>query len=192
MQEEPLEVRVHVSGALAARPEELSTSGLLARQFLLGWGQPPQMAVLQGAYLFCLPGLLALYFAVKFAEAAGFTGERADVAAAVFTGVLTLIYLVLVVIPALVVLVCGLLDLRARPRLLGGRVLAVRHLPGHTSQRHYIQLETPDGRRERFRLDPSWHNQCCHLDAQVALSVSPRLRYVSKVWSEAAEPPILV
>ncbi len=192
MHEEPSELGVRVSGAIEARPEEVPTSGLLARQFLLGWSQPPQMAILQGAYLFFLPGLLALYFWMQFAQAAGLTGERPDVTAALFTGVLLLIHLGLVVLPALVVLVLGLLDLRARPRLVGGRVLAARHLPGRASQRHYIQLETPGGRRERFRVDPAWHNQCCHPGAQVALSISPRLRYVSKVWSEAAEPPILV
>lgn len=150
------------------------------------------MAILQGAYLFFLPGLLALYFGVQFVQAAGLAGARASVADAVFTGALALLYLGVVVIPALAVLVRGLLDLRARPRLVGGRVLAVRHLPGRTSQGHYIQLEMPDARRERFRVDPSWHNQCCQPGAQVALSVSPRLRYVSRVWSEAAEPPILV
>jgi hypothetical protein len=192
MQEEPFEVSVQSGELLESRPEELSTSGLLVRQFLLCWSKPPQMAVLQGAYLFVLPGLLAFYFAVKFAEASGLLGGRAYVTDAVFTGALTLVYLGLVVLPALMVLVRGLLDLRARPRLVGGRVLAVRHLPGRTSQGHYIQLETPDGRRERLRVDPAWHNQCCHPGAQVALSVSPRLRYVSKVWSEAAEPPILV
>ncbi|HEY7127967.1 MAG TPA: hypothetical protein VH540_28825 [Ktedonobacterales bacterium] len=192
MQEEPSELEVQVSEVIEARPEEMPTSGLLARQLLLGWGQPPQMAILQGAYLFILPGLLALYFWMQFAEVAGLTGGRVDVTSAVLTGVLLLIHVGFVVLPALVVLVLGLLDLRARPRLVGGRVLAVRHIPGRSSQRHYIQLETPGGRRERFRVHPAWHNQCCHPGAQVALSVSPRLHYVSKVWTEAAEPPILV
>ncbi len=192
MQEEPSEAIVRVSGALEARTEELSTSGLLARQFFLGWSKPPQMAIVQGASLLFLPGLLTLYFGGSFVQAAGLLGEQANVGDAVFTGALALLYLGLVLLPALLVLGGGLLDLHARPRLIGGRVLAVRHLPGRTSQGHYIELEMPDARRERFRVDPSWHNHCCHPGAQVALSVSPRLRYVSKVWSEAAEPPILV
>jgi hypothetical protein len=147
---------------------------------------------LQGTTLFLLTGLMALYFGGQFAQVAGPPGEQVNLPNALFIGALTLVYLGLVVLPALVALVCGLWDWRARPRLVGGRVLAVRHLPGRTSQRHYLLLETPGGKRERLRIDPFWHNQCCHPGTQVALRVTPRLRYVSKVWSEAAEPPILV
>jgi hypothetical protein len=142
--------------------------------------------------LFLLPGFLVLLLGSEFVQVAGLRGEPLNLPSALFIGTMMLIYLALVVLPALAVLVLGLADWRAQPRLMGGQVLAVRHLPGRTSQGHYILLETPDGRRVRLRLDPLWHNQCCHVGARVALSVSPRLRHVSKVWSEAGEPPVLV
>jgi hypothetical protein len=176
--------------APAARPAEaLSVRGLGLRQHFTGWSHAPRVALVMGSSLLFIPGVLTFFFVAEFIQAVRL---RQSVPTIALTGLLALVYLVSLTIPAALVLVLGLLDLRARPRLVGGRVVAVCHLRRRWSQIHYVQLELPNGKRECFRVGPEMHNAACHPGAQVALSVSPSLRYVSKIWNEAADPPLLV
>ena len=174
----------------AAPPAEaLSVRGLGLRQHLTGWSHAPRVALLLGGNLFCISSFLTFIFVAGFAQA---VIQRQGLGTITLTGVLALLYLAFLMVPAALLLVGGLRDLRARPRLVGGRVVAMRHLRRRWSQAHYVQIELPDGKRERFRVGPEMHNTVCQPGAQVAMSVSPSLRYVSKIWSEAADPPVLV
>jgi hypothetical protein len=46
MQDDSAPVEVQASVDREATPKEFSTTGLVARQYLLGWSQPPKIAVL--------------------------------------------------------------------------------------------------------------------------------------------------
>lgn len=187
--EESLQVKALQEARILRPPEELSIHGLALRQHLTGWSQAPRIALLMGIYFLCMPGFLTFYFVARFIQV---LGTHDSVSSAVLTGGLALLYLLLLTVPAVLLIARGLRDLRARPQLVGGRVVAVRHLRRYASQAHYVEVELPSGKRERFRVDPMMHNLVCQPGRQIALSVSPSLRYVSKVWSDAEEPPVLV
>src|SRR5579859_874847 len=111
----------------AVRPAEaLSIRGLGLRQYLTGWSQSPKLALLLGTYLFFMPGFLTLFFIARFVQA---PTQGTSVGALALTGGLALLYLALLTGPAVSLMVRGIADLRARPRVVGGRVLAVRHQP---------------------------------------------------------------
>lgn len=182
--DEPLQ-----TGLIDGRPtpsiQQLSIRGLALRQYVTGWSQPPRPALMMGAWMLFMPGFLTFLLIVNIVQA---ITNHASLVTLAIMGVLALLYLALVTGPAISLVACGLYDLRKRPQVLGGRVVAVRHIQRRSYQAHYIQIEQPNGKRERFRVDPSMHHSACQVDTSVILSVSPALRAVLKVWSEAGEP----
>jgi hypothetical protein len=189
MDDDPIQMTATEDVPDAQPAETLSVRGLGLRQHFTGWSHAPRVALVLGSSLFFIPGFLTFFFVAGFVQA---VVQHQGVPTVALTGLLALMYLAFLTIPAALVLVSGLFDLRARPRLVGGRVVAVRHLRRRWSQAHYVQIELPGGKCERFRVGPEMHNAACQLGAQVALSVSPALRYVSRIWNEAADPPVLV